>query len=67
MEPEQARWLGDNASVKINNIIEEKEFTVDEVVNKIEAIETKVKFKAFGKTKPPTRRKVTTKFYQINR
>ena len=37
------------ASKKIDKVVEEKDKDINEVVKKIESIETKVKFKVFGK------------------
>ena len=35
-------------------IIENKSLSIEEVKKKIDALQTKIKFQAFGKTKPPT-------------
>ena len=38
----------------MDNIIENKSLNIEDVKRKIDALQTKVKFQAFGKTKPPT-------------
>ena len=43
----------------MNVIIENDELTNEEVAERIERIETKIKFQSFGKTKPPTKLKVS--------
>ena len=52
---ERYRELTEEASEKIEAIIEDKKLTSDEVAKRVEAIETKIKFQSFGKTKPPTK------------
>ena len=46
----------EEASEKINNVIEDDTISVEEVMNKTDVIMNKVKFKAFGKTKPMTQK-----------
>ena len=44
--------LTNQEAEKILDIVEDTSVQIDEVVKKVEAIETKIKFRAFGKTKP---------------
>ena len=44
--------LTNQEAEKILNLVENTSIPIDEVVKKVEAIETKIKFKAFGKTQP---------------
>ena len=46
--------LSDNISNKMDEIIENKSLSIEEVKKKTDALQTKIKFQAFGKTKPPT-------------
>ena len=43
---------------EVKQIVDDPENNIDMVINKIDKIETKIKFKAFGKTKPKFKRKV---------
>ena len=51
----------------MDEIIENKELTIEEVAKKVEKIETKIKFQAFGKTKPPTERKTARRLVEISK
>ena len=46
--------LGNRMADKINMITENEELEAEEVMNKIDKIQAKMKFSAFGKTKPQT-------------
>ena len=46
---------------KIIDIVEKECEDINEVMKKIEALETKVKFKSFGKTKPSVKRQMKAK------
>ena len=46
--------LSDTISGKMDAIIENKSLSIEEVKKKIDALQTKIKFQAFGKTKAPT-------------
>ena len=56
---EQYKNLTEIASKKMDVIIQNNELTNEEVAEKLENVETKIKFQAFGKTKPPSKLKVT--------
>ena len=49
--------LTEAASEKISNVIENYELNTVEVSDRIEKMETKIKFQSFGKTKPPSKKK----------
>ena len=51
--------LTEAASGKMDKIIENEDLTIEVVTEKIEKIETKIKFQAFGKTKQPTKQKAS--------
>ena len=63
---ERYKLLTDDASLKINQIVENEDITNDEVSSRIEKIETKIKFQAFGKTKAPTKEKVARRLGEIS-
>ena len=46
--------LSDNIADKMNKVIENKSLSIEEVKKKTDALQNKVKFQAFGKTKPAT-------------
>ena len=46
--------LTNQEAEKILKIVENTSIPIDEVIKKIDTIETKIKFRAFGKTKPST-------------
>ena len=46
--------MTNHEAIRIQDIVDNTELSIDEVVEKIEKIETKIKFRAFGKTKPST-------------
>ena len=46
--------LSEGIAEKLDNVIENKSLHIKDVKRKIDALQTKVKFQAFGKTKPPT-------------
>ena len=52
--------LTEIASEKMDKVIENEELTIEEVSEKIGKMETKIKFQAFGKTKPATKEKQIT-------
>ena len=54
---EEYKRLTEAAGVKINKIIENDDLSVEEISDVIEKIEIKIKFKSFGKTKPPSKAK----------
>ena len=51
----------EEASEKIDNVIEDETLTAEEVMDKTDTIMNKVKFKAFGKTKPMTQKTCQTR------
>ena len=51
--------MTEKACVNIDRLIENEELTNEEVAVNIEKIETKIKFQAFGKTKPPSKLKIS--------
>ena len=53
--------LTDTAAEKIDEVINNDKLVINEVVKKVENIENKVKFKAFGKTRPATKKKAAKK------
>ena len=53
------RALTEAASRKMDEVIENEELTIEKVAAKIETMETKIKFQAFGKTQPSTKEKVS--------
>ena len=53
------------AAEKIEKVTEDDEIDINEVMKKIEIIDTKVKFKAFGKTKTSLKSVMKTKKAQI--
>ena len=56
---ERYKELTEASSERIDNIIDNKKLTSDEVAEKVERVETKIKFQSFGKTKPPTKLRVS--------
>ena len=46
--------LSDKISGKMDDIIDNKALSIEEVTKKVEALHTKIQFQAFGKSKPPT-------------
>ena len=46
--------LTNEIAEKMNNIIEDESLDIETVKRKTDAMQTKIKFQAFGKTKPPT-------------
>ena len=54
------------ASRKIDKIVEETDLSIDEVVKKVEAIETKVKFEVFGKCSANKTSKLYTSITEEN-
>ena len=53
--------LSDKISGKMDDIIDNKALSIEEVTKKVEALQTKIKFQAFGKSKPPTAKAKTRK------
>jgi len=53
--------LSVEAAGKIEEVLEEEDLDAEELMNKVEKIEDKLKFKAFGKTKPKTDKKQALK------
>ena len=56
--------LTKEAADKVKQVVEEARgegHEADKVMKKIDSIENEIKFKAFGKTKPPTRKKMSEK------
>ena len=49
----------------MDSVIEDKELSIEEISDKIEKIETKIQFQAFGKTKPPTKLKTRRRLETI--
>ena len=64
---EKHKELAEKAGENMDEIIENKELTIEEVAEKVEKIETKIKFQAFGKTKPPTKRKTSRRLVEISK
>ena len=56
---EKYKVLTEAAAGKMNKVIENEDETNEEVAANIEKIETKIKFQSFGKTKPPTKQKIS--------
>ena len=54
---EEYERLTEAASVKINEIVENDDLSVEKMSDLIEKIETKIKFKSYWKTKPPSKAK----------
>ena len=54
---ERYEELSVEAAAKIEEVLEEDDLDAEEVMKKVEKIEDKLKFKAFGKTKPKTDKK----------
>ena len=46
---EKYKALTETASEKMDSIIENEELSIEEISNKIEKIETKIKFQSFGR------------------
>ena len=55
---ERYEALTEAASKKMDSVTEDEELSIKEISDKIEKIETKIKFQAFGETKPPTKLKI---------
>ena len=63
MEQRKPQWLGNifkkkitnEKAEQINKIVDDPENDIEQVMSKIDQIETKIKFKAFGKAKPKSR------------
>ena len=49
--------ITDDRAEEIEKIVDDSEKNIETIVKEINAIDTKIKFKAFGKTKPKTRKK----------
>ena len=62
---ERYEALTEAASKKMDSVIEDEELSIEEISDKIEKIETKIKFQAFGKTKPPTKLKTKRRLEAI--
>ena len=58
---EDYKTLTKEAEEKIKEVAEDEELDANETMKKVEAIEDKIKFKAFGKTKPETKKKRASK------
>ena len=48
--------MSDKIAKKMNTIIEDESLDIEDVKKKTDALQTILKFQAFGKTKPPTGR-----------
>ena len=55
------KTITDEVSDKVKNIVGQEDLDVNSVLKKIYAIDTKVKFRAFGKTKPSVKTYSTTR------
>ena len=55
---ERYEELSVEAARKIEEVLETEALNSEEIMKKVETIETKLKFKAFGKTKPKTEKKL---------
>ena len=58
---EKYEELSVEAASKIEKVLENEELDTEEIMEKVDKIEEKMKFKAFGKTKPKTGKKMAAK------